>query len=499
MRPTFLAGALTSSSPGVLCVVLVAAFHLLTIREGEDWHDDFSMYIHHARNIAEGAPYGQTGYIYNPHNPSVGPRVYPPGFPLLLAPLVKLFGLDLRPMKVQAVLFLLGSLLMVLELFRGVLAPAYLNGLVLVMGLNPFFWELKDHVLSDLPFLFFVLLSLCLAMRADEADTSLRRRATWAALAGLAAYASYATRTLGIVLPPCFVLHDLIRHRRVTVVGGVAGAIFAALAGVQHIFWVRDTSYLDQFAVTAAIIRRNAVDYLRALSDLWDNGHSAVARKAAFLAAGGLAACGYVGWLRARASLLALFPWLYLAPIVLWPSYQGTRFLVPVLPFYLACCLCGVQWMEGALGRRRARLNVSLPAVLAVVAVIYVGRYSTLPHGRLPQGIASHEGLELFEFVRTATDPGDVFLFSKPRALALFTGRRASAAFSPADPCELWHYIAEIGASYVVAGPDALNADVVALHRFVGEFQSDLRLVLENEDLAVYRIERNPCLPGPEG
>ena len=79
----------------MLCAVLVGALFVLTIREGEDWGDDFSMYIHHAENIARGVPYGETGYIYNPHNPAVGPKIYPPGFPLLLAPVVKLFGRNL--------------------------------------------------------------------------------------------------------------------------------------------------------------------------------------------------------------------------------------------------------------------------------------------------------------------------------------------------------------------------------------------------------------------
>lgn len=65
----------------------------------------------------------------------------------------------------------------------------------------------------------------------------------------------------------------------------------------------------------------------------------------------------------------------------------------------------------------------------------------------------------IFEYVRTATEPDDVFVFSKPRALALFTGRPASAPFSPADPCRLWGYLREIGASYVVTGPHEPTVD----------------------------------------
>jgi 4-amino-4-deoxy-L-arabinose transferase-like glycosyltransferase len=161
-RPIRLLGR---SSAAILCALLIGMFYLATIRDGHVWDDDFSMYIHHAQNLARGEPYADTGYIYNPQNPAIGPRVYPPGFPLLLAPVVRMFGLDLRPMKILVIGFFVGSLLLTAALFRSVLPAPYVTALVLVVGLNPFFWEFKDHVLSDLPFLFFVLLSFICSRR----------------------------------------------------------------------------------------------------------------------------------------------------------------------------------------------------------------------------------------------------------------------------------------------------------------------------------------------
>ena len=85
----------------------------------------------------------------------------------------------------------------------------------------------------------------------------------------------------------------------------------------------------------------------------------------------------------------------------------------------------------------------------------------------------------------------------KPRALGLYTGRQASAPFNPADPCLLWRYVAEIGASYIVTGPDEPDFDVAYLHRFVDQYRGDLRLLWHNGEVAVYRVERNPCAPVP--
>jgi len=103
-----------------LCALAIGMFFLATIREGHVWGDDFSLYIRHAQNIVRGEPYAESGYIYNPQNPLVGPKIYPPGFPLLLAPVVGVFGLELRPMKILVIAFFVGSLLVMIPLFRRV-------------------------------------------------------------------------------------------------------------------------------------------------------------------------------------------------------------------------------------------------------------------------------------------------------------------------------------------------------------------------------------------
>jgi len=482
---------------GGVCAVLVGLFYVATIRGGQDWPDDFSQYIHHAVNIADGTPYAATGYIYNPHNPGIGPRTYPPGFPLLLVPGIKVFGLDFRPMKVLVIGFFVGALLVIVALFGGDLPPPHLAALVLVIGLNPFFWEFKDQVLSDIPFLFFVLLSLYLFKRARAADGSERRVAMLAVLAGAAAYASYATRVLGIVLVPCFIAHDLMRTRRIGRETLLAGGTFVALAGAQYLFWIRDSSYLDPFTGGVAGVGQSTVAYLRSLSTLWENGYSDAVRKGAFVAASVLAAVGYARSLRRDVAVIQLFPWLYVAPVIAWPSFQGIRFLIPLIPFYFYYGLLGIQEMDAAVERRWGRKHLVLATLLAGVGVSYAGRYSTLSFGPLAEGISKPESVQLFEFVRDSTAPTDVLVFSRPRALALFTGRRVSGGYRPGDPCELWRYLREIGASYLVTGPEpeVWNTDAVYLRQFVSRFGRNFRPVMTNRDFGVYRIQGDACAP----
>ena len=90
-----------------ILILIIGLFYLLTIREGHNWGDDFSMYIQHAKNIAEEKPYSITAYIYNPADP-VGPQTYPPIFPFLLVPVYLVSGLDFQAMKlIPIALFLL--------------------------------------------------------------------------------------------------------------------------------------------------------------------------------------------------------------------------------------------------------------------------------------------------------------------------------------------------------------------------------------------------------
>ena len=202
------------------------------------------------------------------------------------------FGLDLRPMKILVLAFFVGSLLVWIRLFRNVLPPSDVAALVLLVGLNPVFWELKDHVTVGHP------VSVLRAAEPSSVHAGSRVRCLSGSsrnarrVAGVATYAAYATRTVALMLIPCFIAHDLIRYRRVGINAALATAVVVALAGIQHFVWIRDASYFDQISNPLTVAQQNVPAYLRALSDLWENGYSDNVRRVAFLAGGALAALG---------------------------------------------------------------------------------------------------------------------------------------------------------------------------------------------------------------
>ena len=486
-----------TSRLGTVCVLIVTSFYLSTIREGHDWGDDFSQYIRHASNLSTGARYTDTSYLYNPDNPTIGPRLYPPGFPLALAPVVRTFGVQLRPMKIEIVLFFVAALLVLHRLIQPLMPPLTAAVVVLMVGLNPYFWDFKDQILSDIPFLFFFMAALLCLTRAGESDRRTRSRTVLSVLGGVAIFAAYVTRVVGIVLLPTLVVSDLVRHRWLTKDTLVAVGTFVVLAAVYYMLGPRDSSYTDLLTITPAVIVDNVVGYLRWFSAIWENGYADLPRKVMFLVTAGLAALGY-GSLRTQpnATLLLIAPLFYLAAVILWPVAQDTRLLIPVIPIFLACCVLGALWLDRKIaermGTRLGSWHAVLTMLLAVVAVSYIARYSTLPFRRVPEGIAKRESVELFDFVKTSTRRDDVIIFSRPRALALFTDRTVTPPPRTDDPCRLWGYIERVGAAYVVTGPGAANEEAKFLARFVRDFAPNLHEMMRNADVGVYRVDGRP-------
>ncbi len=488
------AGRRAGTVAGTVCVLIVAVFYLLTIREGHDWGDDFSQYIQHAVNLAHGASYTESRYLYNPDNPSIGPRQYPPGFPLALAPVVRAFGLDLQPMKAEEVLFFAAALLLIHRLIQPLMPPAASAAVVLAVGLNPYFWDFKDQILSDLPFLFFFFATLLCWTRAHGIEGSTRRRHVLSILCGVAMYASYATRVIGIVLVPSLVISDFIKHRWLTKDTLLAIGTFTILAALQYFLLTRDTSYMDLLTISSSVIVVNARSYAGWLAEIWANGYAQLPQKLLFLATVALALIGYVSlWRQSRMTLFVVAPLLYLMVIVVWPLAQDTRFLIPVIPIFIACTVLGALSIDSAIARHWRASHLVVSVLFVLVGVTYVARYSTLPFGRVQGGIGKPESVQLFDFVRTSTRRDDVIVFSRPRALSLFGERTVTPPSPSADPCALWRYIRHVRAGYLVTGPGAANEEAKYLATFVRDFAPNLREVMRNADVAVYRVESAPA------
>src|ERR1017187_1672505 len=246
-------------------IALLGVAYLVTLRQGQLWGDDFAMNILQARNIASGHWLAPTGYIYNPHLPEFGPPAYPPFFPLMLAPVYRVWGLNLTPMKVEVILFFLAALSLVFE-FVAARAPfRYAAGVVAGVGLSPYFWRFKEHIVPDLPFLFFVMLALCVISACDRRDW---RSVPGALAAAACVYLCFATRTAGLVLVPCLLLSAVPRPGGVRRNAVLAVLLALLLMGAHSLVFRGVASYLDQLSSPWRALPHNLMVYI------WGMRHS---------------------------------------------------------------------------------------------------------------------------------------------------------------------------------------------------------------------------------
>src|SRR6266487_4152846 len=263
---------------------MIGCFYLFTIRAGHEWGDDFGLYILHAKNLAEGKSYSDTAYIPNPLYSSMSPKATYPVLPILLAPVYKVFGLNLTALKIVVLTFFLGLLFVLFLTYRTVLPFHYSVVLILLIGLNPYFWDFKDHILSDVPFLFFVYATLYAIQRYYDAPSWDRSsfNLAYASLVGILIYLSYGTRAIGGLLIPALVVYDMVRGKGLSrfaiSVSVIAGSLILVQGvalpgpGSSYVGWIHENARADYLNLVSSGLLKYAIG----LSVLWDNGYSRV-------------------------------------------------------------------------------------------------------------------------------------------------------------------------------------------------------------------------------
>ncbi len=484
----------------LLVMLLAGLFYLATIRSGHEWGDDFSLYIIHAKNIASGQDYRQGGYLH--YSPYLGPDAYPPIFPLLLVPVYLFFGLNLTALKIVVIVGFIAALFIFRLIIKSELTVGWQIALLTAVSFNPYIWDQKDRLTSDLVFLVFAYLAIVLVSKAyrSKADTRNWRRAV---IIGSVFYLGYGTRSLGLLLVPCLLLYDMIRHKKLIPSRFAIGISFVTLTFValQSYFLHSDRGYYDQFATSfhdsigtwLKYIAHNVIGYAVSLTDIWDNGYSRIIRLALTIIISGLAVLGYVSRLWREITYTEIFVTLYLLAVLIVPMDGGLRYLIPAIPFYIFYAqqgLCSLPINKGA-------RNTVFAALAIAIFVSYVAKYSQQDLKYLHDGIAKAESVEFFDYIKQRTQTSDVFIFTKPRALALLTDRKSSFYPMDLDDKGLWDYFVKIHATHIVVGPKGISPEEQTfLRAFVDKYSSSLQLEFSNDDFNAYHIKEIPNANG---
>ena len=346
---------------------------------------DGAGYLSIAGSIAHGGP---------PTNMGSPKLHYPPGYPLLVSPL---FLFSARPL----LLLLVVQWLFAVAFMAGVYVwsrrwfPAGALWITALTMANVSLWIHARTTISEIPFMALLVWTALAADRLVDVKAA-RETVCWGALMALLVMALSMIRPVGVLLVVGYAAVvcrqarlGRISWRRAVATTGLVGtpaavAILALLLYEAHMAEIvgawENVTYLHEFKAADVSLAAQLLEGLRvrgsevgrllvpgmfkayARSYQWLNINVAI-----FLSL----SCGLAwAWWRvsrqARSALLLMSP-SYLALYVAYPSDQGTRYLLPLLPVLVVC----LWWLVGRLPKHGERWMAALVAAHLLVALGY--------------------------------------------------------------------------------------------------------------------------------
>ena len=224
-------GATRLALPALLALAawLAIALH----RSGHSTGDDFALYLRQARSVFDGDIGGvmadnRFGVVNS--GPRFSPTGYPWGWPLVLAPFVRLWGLDYDRLKLLEVALYVAFLASFHGIARRRLGRVAALGLVAVFATAPAYLEYTNNLLSELPHLAALGLFVAWLDRVEAHGGVLRAGVGRLVTLGLAAVAVFEVRREGLVLVGVIAVAQLVALRRDAAPSGGPGSSPRTLA-----------------------------------------------------------------------------------------------------------------------------------------------------------------------------------------------------------------------------------------------------------------------------
>ena len=331
---------------------------------------DSALYISLAKSLAAGDGYCYMGL---PH------AKYPFVFPLLLSPIVGLCGLNFLVMRLLILILAIASFWLIYILFRKLTDEGTAFAVMLLTGFSPAVLHLSTWILSEVPYMFFSLCTLCLFIDYGQEKRCFTKTGL---LASILLLATIFTRTIGITLAVA-VLLDLLcssakgcftRNAKKMVLIGIIIATplslwfyrghlvnrqfpfqpeYRGVLNYQKEFFVRVPDNIRSESISykdfIERIRDNLKVYAETMAHyIANNITSSPARLFLLL----FFLYGYIHrFIKRRTAVEYYFTFYLITCIGWWFNLHPERFLAPVIPFIFFYFITGVQSGAFLLGR----------------------------------------------------------------------------------------------------------------------------------------------------
>jgi hypothetical protein len=172
--------------------------------------------------------------------------------------------------------------------------------------------------------------------------------------------------------------------------------------------------------------------------------------------------------------------------LITWPSWQGARFVFPLLPIFMYFIFQGMKLVLSKLPQKHIQIGRwAFYGFWSLFIIIFlfnsgISAYANLKNGRAINGPFDEYSKEIYRYIKEETPPNSVIVFFKPRVMRLMTDRDSIMS----TECER-----------------ILKGDYLVLSKKVGENQQippekinscnlPLTTVLTNTRFIVYQIQK---------
>lgn len=362
---------------------------------------------------------------------------YPCGYPLLISPLVFLFGHNFMPIKFLSIILCIGLLLLLYNLIKKELPGERIFLFLFFILLNSTILQFSATVLTEVPYLFFSVLFLVFAKR----EAGFKNLFITAMLAA----ACFYIKTIGILLFISYLTFLIISKNNTGLSKSRQIIIFTililCLISPYFLFknftaYQRETFQDYKSLGLENIVIPNLKYYLInipiSLYSDSSNLKTFLMNRGAFSVFNWFIICSIIFLIfyayiekisSKKISTVEIYVLLYILTFMLWP-YQDIRFIMPIIPFMYFYLLCGFQSIEkkSTKGKIFAKILITIILtfqVFSAAGVIENSLYLKAPTNNLP--------LKSYSWIKKNTDK-TTYILSLYLSTELYADRRVLVA-----------------------------------------------------------------------
>ncbi len=477
------------------------------INQGHDWGGDFSQYLAQTRAILNGTVEEQVAagtYIAEKSVVGLCPDVYPWGYCLLLLPVYALFGLNFFALKLVGVFYFALFVGLIYLFFRKRFGVGTSLMVGLLFAFNESYLTVIDSVISDMPFLFFSVLGMYAFYEILKEE---KHQFIWAVICGTTSFFAYFCRANGIVSILTIVSLDILLI--VSRFLPVLNRWMKKCGFVKQNVWMHMLIYILFFGgkiLSDCLLPKAGEGYGALISQL--SLESVIYNAYMYLSEGvfGIFRFGkYMAVIAEAAFLLMLIVGLIksfweelplhiytlgmTALLMIYPGFQGMRYLFTVIPFWVVIAIKGIQFTLNFLidhfavlkGKQVFSTAKLISGCLCIFFLVFSVRMILLyhvTHSYTTNQAYTQEALELYHYIDENTKDTDIIVSCKPRVIWLNTGR---LGFSVQDGENKY-----LESDYILF----LDGDGLwETEKSIQESEGEDSLVFEGEKCRLYRIE----------